>query len=236
MNTNSVVRPLSSTLIASQTSPASSASKYYNTVQDGLSTAPRSIGPAATVELSERAKYLIKSNQTAQHVAEELHLSLSDNYKTTDKKDFRSINTIKYDTDSVYSLLKTSLETNNNVSVQWENPAPYGDPTKTAQDYLNEMYDVNAYIWDDLGYPPEVGQSFRDAMANGTVKVQRASEVDGLNFKSSQTFVPNPNNGVGYDTYGGTTQNPTGDIKKAIDSGRAYAAWSADLGDIYVSW
>jgi hypothetical protein len=30
--------------------------------------------------------------------------------------------------------------------------------------------------------------------------------------------------------------NPTGAAKDALDQGRAYAFWTADRGDVYVSW
>jgi hypothetical protein len=36
--------------------------------------------------------------------------------------------------------------------------------------------------------------------------------------------------------WGTTWQNPTGAIKDAIDQGKAIAMWSADRGDIYITW
>ncbi|WP_156375650.1 hypothetical protein [Methylobacterium sp. Leaf125] len=89
---------------------------------------------------------------------------------------------------------------------------------------------------DAAGWPPEVGQALDNAICTGTIKIQKASDVEGLNFKSSQTFTPNKNNGAGYDTTGGTSQNPVGDTKKTIDSGRALARWTADRGNVYLSW
>lgn len=126
-------------------------------------------------------------------------------------------------------------------SAAWENYAPYGDPTISDQEFLGSIKDTllaQAEYYDQSGQPPEVGQALRDAIRNGTVTVQRASQVEGLNFHSTQSFTPSVHGG-GYDSIGGTTQNPTGATKQAIDQGRAIAMWHqdrGDIGDIYVSW
>jgi hypothetical protein len=87
---------------------------------------------------------------------------------------------------------------------------------------------------DAAGLPPEAGQALRNAVANGTLKFQKASDVPDLNFHSQQIFTKNAFGTI--DGWGTTSQHPTGATKDAIDQGKAIAPWSADRGDIYVTW
>jgi hypothetical protein len=88
--------------------------------------------------------------------------------------------------------------------------------------------------YDKKGLPSEVGQALRDAVANGTLKFQKASDVPDLNFHSEHTFTSNAFGTL--DGQGSTSQNPTGTTKEAIDQGKAIAIWTADRGDVYVTW
>ncbi len=134
---------------------------------------------------------------------------------------------VSHDTPDIYNSLASATK--------WEAGAPYGDPTKSDAQFLEDslLQDMDLTA---AGWSAEDAQAFKSAIQGGTIKIQKASEIEGLNFKSWQTFTPNPNNGVGYDSAGGTSQNPTGEVKKAIDSHRAMAMWTADRGDIYLSW
>jgi hypothetical protein len=122
------------------------------------------------------------------------------------------------------------------VTVQ-DAPAPYGDPTTSDAQILKDISGSLLGIadtYDKEGLPPEVGQAIRAAVTNGTVKIQQASDVPDLNMHSINTYTPSPIGGPS--EWGSTSQNPTGATKQALDQGRAFAMWSADRGNIYISW
>lgn len=194
-------------------------------------TSASTIGPATVVDLSDRAKAAIEQNRIAKDVADRLAQQVAA-MKDGDAKTQRSTGHPKStsaskDAPDIYSSLASATK--------WEAGAPYGDPTKSDAQFLKDSLlpdmDLTAAGWTE-----EDAQAFKGAIQNGTIKIQKASEIEGLNFKSWQAFVPNSNNGVGYDSAGGTSQNPIGDVKKAIDSHRAMAMWTADRGDVYLSW
>jgi hypothetical protein len=220
------------------------------TVTSGTSLDDRSHGPSSTVELSDRAKDLLARTKIEQAIADQLAevmLAASDD-KSRQKPQSR------LSSDELSQLFQSTLNKTAQAAgkaapradpmahpqstTQWQNHAPYGDPTMSDEQFLSQMKDTLLWfadIYDQNGSPPEVGQALRDAVKNGTVKVQRASDVPDLNFKSTQTFTPSALGG-GYDSIGGITQNPTGATKEAIDQGRAIALWNMDRGDIYISW
>ena len=88
--------------------------------------------------------------------------------------------------------------------------------------------------YDALGLPPEKAQALRDAVANGTVRLNPASTVEGLNFKTSRTYTPNAFGG--YDTASSSSLKPVGKPKEAFDANRAMAMWYADYGSVYIEW
>lgn len=196
-------------------------------------------GPAAVVELSDRAKAVIEQNRTAKDVADRLAQQAAvqrgdtSSYAGSARK--AKTNSASSEAPDIYSALKWNTANQSTTQTKWEAGAPYGDPTLSDADFLAN----NSFAAWDLtasGWSAEDAQAFKNAVQSGTIKIQKASEIDGLNFNSWQTFTPNPNNGAGYDTAGGTSQNPTGDVKKAIDSHRAMAMWTADRGNVYLSW
>lgn len=203
------------------------------------SSAGTAVGPAAVIELSDRAKALIAQNRMAQEVADRLAQQATAQHggdaSQTGSAHKAQTSSASSKAPNIYSALKPATANQSTAQTKWEAGAPYGDPTMSDADFLKN----NLFAEWDLtgsGWSTEDAQAFRNAVQSGTIKIQKASEIDGLNFKSWQTFTPNPNNGAGYDTTGGTTQNPTGDAKKAIESHRAMAMWTADRGDVYLSW
>jgi hypothetical protein len=116
-------------------------------------------------------------------------------------------------------------------------PAPYGDPTISDQQLIDKLKGTllgTADTDDQAGLAPEVGQALRDAVTNGTLKVQQASDVPGLNMHSTNTYSPSS---IGGPSGSGTTStNPTGSVKEALKAGRAMAMWTSDRGNIYISW
>jgi hypothetical protein len=76
-------------------------------------------------------------------------------------------------------------------------------------------------------------QALSDALQNGTLKFQKASEVPDLNMKSWMIHFATAG---GEGEMGSTSVKPTGTPKAAIDSGKALAVNMGDRGDFYVTW
>lgn len=239
--------------LSSQTRADASTAQYTATpTAGGASGTPLDDGghgPSSTVELSERAKALLARSKVEQAVADQLSGMM---HAASGDKSLQPQSRLSSDELSqlFQSMQNKTAQTAGKAApsadataqpqstTQWQNYAPYGDPTMSDEQFMSQMKDLMlgfADIYDQQGRPPEVGQALRDAVNNGTVKVQRASDVQDLNFKSTQTFTPSAFGG-GYDSSGGTTQHPTGATKEAIDQGRAMALWNMDRGDIYISW
>lgn len=85
------------------------------------------------------------------------------------------------------------------------------------------------------GCAREDAAAFKTAIQSGTIEIQNASEIDGLKVKARQTFIPNLDDGAGYDTAAQTAQNPTDDVKTAIESHHAMSVWTGDHGEVYQS-
>ncbi|WP_157874591.1 hypothetical protein [Streptomyces sp. AcH 505] len=118
-------------------------------------------------------------------------------------------------------------------------PAPYGDPTTSDAQFIkdnaiNETLLGLADTYDKQGFSPDVGQAIRTAVANGTFKIQQASDVPDLNMHSVNIYTPSSIGGPSQ--WGSVSQSPTGTTKQALDQGKALALWSADRGNIYISW
>lgn len=207
-------------------------------------------GPSSTVDLSDRAKAMLERSKVEQAVVEKLAdmLAMASDARSSQQLLPMSVDEISQFFQSVTGRMNARSADNAGTmanaadgaksNVAWENPAPYGDPTISDEAFmakLNESLLSTADFYDELGRPPEVGQALRDAVKNGTVKVQRASDIPDLNLTSTQTFTPSVNGG-GYDSSGGLELHPTGATKDAIEQGRAVAAWHMDRGNIYISW
>ncbi len=76
-------------------------------------------------------------------------------------------------------------------------------------------------------------QALSDALQNGTLKFQKASEVPDLNMRSWMIHFADAGGGG---EMGSTSVKPTGATKAAIDSGKALALNMGDRGDFYVTW
>ncbi len=84
------------------------------------------------------------------------------------------------------------------------------------------------------GLPPEQRQALEAAFDSGTIRIQKASDVAGLNYHSTVGYTQTPSSLQGMSI--NHQSNSTGAAKDALDEGRAYAFWTADRGDVYVSW
>lgn len=76
-------------------------------------------------------------------------------------------------------------------------------------------------------------QALSDALQNGTLKFQKASDVPNLNMQSWMIHFADAGGGG---EMGSTSVKPTGATKAAIDSGKALALNMGDRGDFYVTW
>ena len=76
-------------------------------------------------------------------------------------------------------------------------------------------------------------QALSDALQNGTLKFQKASDVPDLNMKSWMIHFADAGGGG---EMGSSSVKPTGAPKAAIDSGKALAVNMGDRGDFYVTW
>lgn len=83
-------------------------------------------------------------------------------------------------------------------------------------------------------FPPEKRAALEAAITNGTLKIQKGSEVEGYNTRTTITYNVGPGGGQGMSTSG--CRPPTGAAKEAIDSGNAVGLWTADRGDVFISW
>jgi hypothetical protein len=201
------------------------------------SSAPSAVSgdPVDTVDLSDHAKQILaraKSDQLAAGKLSDLLQSLqnpdSKNVASTSQSD---------DGTSLFDRLRGRAPTQAGGDSPWVAGAPYGDAATSDADWTAKMKGVleqQADQMDAAGLPAEAGQALRDAIANGTLKFQKASDVPDLNFRSDYTFTKNAFGTL--DTWGSVSQNPTGATKAAIDQGKAIAMWSADRGDIYITW
>ena len=109
----------------------------------------------------------------------------------------------------------------------------YGDPTISDADFLTK-YSASLESYAE-GLSPEQRQAFEAAIGSGTLQFQKASDVDGLNYRSTVTYSGSPGGLQGM-TVSHQSSAPTGAAKDAIDQGRAYVFWTEDRGDVYVTW
>jgi hypothetical protein len=194
-----------------------------------------STDPTDTVDLSDRAKEFLARAKSEQLAADKLN-TLLQSLKNPDGNDATS----KAEADegtSLFDKLSGRAQTQTSSDTQWVAGAPYGDASISDADWTKKMkagLEQQADQMDAVGLPPEAGQALRNAVANGTLKFQKASEVPDLNFHSQATFTKNAFGTI--DSFISHSYHPAGATKDAIDQGKALPMWSADRGDIYITW
>jgi hypothetical protein len=196
---------------------------------------PASRDPVDTVDLSDRAKATLARAKSEQAAADKLAAQVAA-ISSLGSKD-KATKSTSDDGAKLFDTLSGRAQSQQTGNTQWEAGAPYGDASISDADFTAELKGTLsqwADEYDKKGLPSEVGQALRDAVANGTLKFQKASDVPDLNFHSEHTFTPNAFGTL--DGRGSTSQNPTGTTKEAIDQGKAIAIWTADRGDVYVTW
>jgi hypothetical protein len=108
-----------------------------------------------------------------------------------------------------------------------ETPVSDADFAAKYQDQI--VWTANAL---DKHLPADRAQALRTALANGTLKFQSASDVADLNTQTSVAYAIGGGKGLSV----AVSSHPTGAVKEAIDQGNAFVFWTADRGDVYVTW
>lgn len=85
----------------------------------------------------------------------------------------------------------------------------------------------------EFGGKTEQAQQLRDAAVGGSLRFQDPSKVDGLNLTYEKIVTEGPGGGQGI--HYNLDQNPTGAVKDALDSGRAFTMGQGDLGAFYIT-
>jgi len=83
---------------------------------------------------------------------------------------------------------------------------------------------------------PEGAAALREALANDTVKTQRAADVPGVNYKSKETFTYDANGYVKSQKVEVDYFRPSADIQAIIDAGRGAPMWQSGVGDVWITW
>lgn len=114
----------------------------------------------------------------------------------------------------------------------WTAGSKFGDASISDADFNSEIEgSLRAALAD---FPPEKRAALEAAISNGTLKVQKGSDVEGYNTRTTITYNVGAGGGQGMSTSG--YRAPTGAAKEAIDAGNAVGLWTADRGDVYISW
>lgn len=230
---NSSATSAVASLLSNAASAATTGGTSAGAAKADQGTSSASGNPVDIVDLSDHAKQTLARAKT-EHVAagklsdlvQSLQSSGSKNPASKPKSD---------DGSSLFDKLTAQPQTSDKTT--WEAGSKYGDASISDADLTTELkgsFLQQADAYDKQGLPPEVGQALRDAVNTGTLKFQKASDIPDLNFHSTVTYsgVPGGLQGGGV----ATDQHPTGATKVAIDQGTAIAAWTADRGDVYITW
>jgi len=201
---------------------------------------------ADTVVLSERAQAILARAKTEQAVVAQLAKILQGSQSEGGSSPAR--NGLE-DPSEIFKAIaerqqkdadsssETSAHSEKGVT-KTQNYAPYGNPNISDGAFKAEITEYLLNVadgYDQAGRPPEVGQALRDAVRNGTIKIEAASDVADLNYHTTHSFT-NSVHGGGYDSFSSWTLTPKGAPKEALDAGRAIAMWNYNRGDLYISW
>jgi hypothetical protein len=121
-----------------------------------------------------------------------------------------------------------------------KNGGQFASPTEghVVSDDVLFVFTMHSVIAQNISELREKGmtdqaQALSDALQNGTLKFQKASDVPDLNMKSWMIHFADAGGGG---EMGSSSVKPTGAPKAAIDSGKALAVNMGDRGDFYVTW
>jgi len=114
----------------------------------------------------------------------------------------------------------------------WTAGSRAGDASISDADFIAKCKDSLVVALE--GFPAEKREALEAAINNGTLKIQKGSEVEGYNTRTTVTYSVGPGGGQGMSTSG--YRPPTGAVKEAIDAGNAISLWTEDRGDVFITW
>lgn len=209
----------SGSALASQGSISSSASASSASSSD----------PVDTVDLSDRAKQILARAKSEQAAGDKLN-ALLQSLKNPDGTDIAS-KAKTGDQTSLFDQLSGKLQQQTS-NTTWTAGSKYGDASISDAAFIDKSKD--AFLGALAGAPPEKLAALQAAINNGTLKIQKGSDVPGYNTRTIVTYSGSPGGLQGMSVTGYVP--PTGAAKDAIDQGNAIALWTEDRGDVYVSW
>jgi hypothetical protein len=127
--------------------------------------------------------------------------------------------------------MRESAQDSRNDTV-WTAGSKWGDASISDAEFTARHKD--GILAGLTGFPADKQQALQAAINNGTLKFQRGSDVEGYNTRTVVTYSGGPGGGQGMSTSG--CRPATGAAKEAIDAGNAVALWTADRGDVHVTW
>jgi hypothetical protein len=188
--------------------------------------------PVDTVNLSDRAKATLARAKTDQVAAEKLTAQLQSMRDPNGKSGSASSKSTTDDASKLFDALSGRSTSQATSNTKWEAGSKYGDPTISDAAFLDSLKPtLMGYA---SGLAPDKQEAMIAAINNGTIKVQKASEVPDLNTHSTVTYSGAPGGLQGMGVY--SDSHPTGVVKEAIDQGNALTMWSQNRGDVYFTW
>lgn len=234
MNTISATNTSANSAIASLIKDAASSGSALASQgsASSSSSAPSvsSADPTDTVDLSDRAKQILARAKSEQAAADKLN-TLLQSLNNPEGKDATS-KPKSGDGTALFDKLSGRSQSQSSSDTQWVAGSKYGDPTISDAAFIDKYKD--ALLGGLAGAPPEKLAALQAAINNGTLKIQKGSDVPGYNNRTVVTYSGSPGGLQGMST--SPYVAPTGAAKDAIQAGNAYGFWTEDRGDVYVTW
>ncbi len=185
--------------------------------------------PATVVDLSDRAKAVLERNKVELAAADRLAQQVAAGKGGSKSESAQQARTD--DASKLFGALSGKSASQTTNSTNWEAGSKWGDASISDAAFTAEIKD--SLLGALTGFPPEKQEALRAAIASGTLKFQKGSDVAGYNTRTTVTY-SGGSGGQGMSTSG--YRPPTGAAKEAIDAGNAVGLWTADRGDVYVTW
>ncbi|MCK1655585.1 hypothetical protein IVA88_29770 [Bradyrhizobium sp. 149] len=215
-------------ILTSWLDPASSATSTSSTAVD-LRAQTTSGDPVDVVDLSDRAKQILARANVEQAAADKLSGFLQS------LKDPDGNSATSHDRTHGQGSLSDKLRgqtTANAETTSWIAGSKAGDASISDADFVAKYRDSLEGALQD--FPADKRAALEGAISNGTLKIQKGSDVEGYNTRTTIAYNVGPGGGQGMSTSG--YRPPTGAAKEAIASGNAVGLWTEDRGDVYISW
>ncbi|RXT36378.1 hypothetical protein [Bradyrhizobium betae] len=215
-------------VLTSLLDPASSGTVTSSAVVDTQAQTTSS-DPVDVVDLSDRAKQILARANIEQVAADKLSGFLQ-SLKDPDGKSATSHDSTKGQ-GSLFDKLRGQASGATKPTT-WTAGSKAGDASISDADFIAKYRDSLEGALQD--FPADKRAALEAAISNGTLTIQKGSDVEGYNTRTTITYNVGPGGGQGMSTSG--YRPPTGATKEAIASGNAVGFWTEDRGDVYISW